>query len=216
MLFPQTSPLDHWPQLATHLTASTSTVSSAVVTSLTAFHEFPIFYRLDHQQRRCLGPPPFLIRFHTPTTQSERKGKERPTVPLRFLHLSSAVQFSVSTPFRICETASARCSYPELDGAVRPPHRTALSALRRYTMLRTWDGPRQRNALGAQPPHDPVMVLGINRTYLEKLVDIRLLSGFLRGPLDRLPGIPDRHATKKQVGKKKVWLVNVPTHEVRI
>ena len=69
-------------------------------------------------------------------------------------------------------------------------------------MLGTWNGPRKRNALRGQPPHDLVMVLGINRTYLKKLVDIRLLSGFPRSPLDRIPGIPDRHATKKQVGKQ--------------
>ena len=42
--FPQRSALDRRPQLATYLTASTSTVSSAVVTSLAAFYEFSNLY----------------------------------------------------------------------------------------------------------------------------------------------------------------------------
>jgi hypothetical protein len=93
---------------APHLTAFTSTVSfsTASYTSLTASHEFPIYTTSIKDKGAVRAPPPFPIRFRTSANTAGKQ--KRPTVPVRFVHSSSAIHFfasSESTPLRTCETA---------------------------------------------------------------------------------------------------------------
>ena len=77
------------------------------------------FHRLDHRQRRCLGPPPFPIRFHT----SARRRK----MPVRSLKLGDpSLGVFVITPalhdtLQDLRNSSVQRSHPELNGAMRTP-----------------------------------------------------------------------------------------------
>lgn len=134
--------LDSQPLFATHSRQSISCVfSGPLFTSLTAFHEFPIFTASITNKRRCLWPPPFPIRFRAPPYDWERdmadrvRGdpltRARPPIswPRRCPYASGPVKpFTQHTDLIL--RVMAPCIYPTKH------HREALPALRGYTMHR--------------------------------------------------------------------------------